>query len=412
MRDRRHVFGTLSLIVCAYGVTLQGCAHSAAPAQAAAAPAVRTAAVVQGRVSPVLTLSGLIAPYQNVAISSALQEPAAAVYVHEGDRVRAGQMLAQLDVADLQANYMSAQRNAEDAESRIAQTRDQGTLNIEQAKSQLISAQAQLAQTQQKLALDDVTLARDRQLNAQGFLSRQILDNDTTQYQTDLQAVSSARAAVNNAAAAVRVNGDASAGLQRENLTSAQAAAASASAQAAQILVQIRKAQIVSPVDGIVVNRNINVGQYPGNAQIFTVQQVDTVYAMLNASSDQVFQLRTGTPAEVSVGTLHRANLHGTVEAVLGQAAPGGTNFVVKVRIPNPDERLQSGMVVSAAIALPPVSGAMIPTRAFVDAAHDAVQTQRSDGTTQLVTVKDVAEDGARSIVDGLRPGQRVVVQQ
>jgi multidrug resistance efflux pump len=332
------------------------------------------------------------------------------VYVREGDYVRAGETLAQLDTADLRANYNAAQRNAEDAGSRVAQTRDQGLLSIEQGKSGLTSAQTQLVQAQQRLALAQVTMRRDRALYAQGFLSRQVLDTDTTEYETDRQTVASAQAAVQNAAATVQINGTPSRGLQQESVASAAAAAASARAQADQIAVQIAKTTIVSPVDGVVVNRNLNPGQYPGSSVLFTIQQVDTVYAMLNASSDQVFNIRPGAQADVSIGTLHQAHLHGVVEAVLGQVQPGNTNFVVKVRIANPRRILQSGMIASADIALPNVYGPMIPATAFVDAAHDAVRTTNGDGTTRIVAVRSLAEDGRYSIVAGLPPNARVVV--
>jgi multidrug resistance efflux pump len=392
-----------ALLLCA-------CAHQAAPSSASTPAPLRTVRVVRGGVQPVMTLSGIIAPFQNVTISSSIQEPADAVYVREGDYVRAGQTLAQLDTADLRANYNAAVRNAEDAGSRVAQTRDQGALSIQQGKSGLTSAQTQLAQAQQKLALAQVTLRRDRQLYAQGFLTRQLLDNDTTEYENDLQAVNSAQAAVQNAAATVRINGTSSGGLQQETVASALAAAASARAQAEQIAVQIDKATIASPVNGVIVNRNLNPGQYPGSAALFTVQQIDMVYAMLNASSDQVFLIHPGAAATVRIGTLHEQRVHGVVEAVLGQPQPGGTNFVVKVRVANPRRLLQSGMIATAEVALPNVYGAMIPATAFVDAAHDAVRTQATDGTTRVTTVRSVAEDGSHSIVQGLPANARVVI--
>ena len=66
----------------------------------------------------------------------------------------------------------------------------------------------------------------------------------------------------------------------------------------------IDKAIIKSPVDGVVVNRNLNPGQYPGSQTIFTVQQLDPVYAELNASSEDVFRIRRG--ATVSTRALAR----------------------------------------------------------------------------------------------------------
>ncbi len=398
--------------ICLPIVLLCGCGRAGDPRKADPRPApVHAVAARVGRISPALTLSGFIAPLQNVAISSALQEPADAVYVREGDSVSAGQTLAVLDTADLRANYASAERTAAEAQAKVAQARDQGTLNIQQGRGDLASAQSQLAQAQQKASLSRVTLSRDRQLYAQGFLARQVLDNDTTQYQSDEQAVASARAAVETAAVTVGVNGNDSRGLQQDNLRSAQASAASAQAQAQQIAVQISKATIVSPVDGVVVNRNINVGQYPGSAQIFTVQQVGTVYAMLNASGDQLFLVHPGAAAQVSLPNVPTKRMPGVVEAVLGQAEPGTTNFVVKVRLANPGRILQSGMVVTARIALGAVTGVMIPTSAFVDATHDAVRTVGRNGTITVATVRDVAEQGSYSIVEGLNPNARVVVQ-
>lgn len=375
-------------------------------------PPFRTVAVQHGHVVPSVTLAGLIAPLQNVTISSSLQEPADTVSVNEGDYVHAGQVLAQLDTADLRANYDAAARSADDATARVSQSRYQAQLALQQGRSDFESAKTALAQAQQKLSLSQVTLQRDQQLYAQGYLSHQVLDSDTTQYETDRQSVVSARATLQTAEETVRVNGTSTQGLQQENVVSALASAASARAQAKQIAVQISKATIVSPVDGIVVNRNLNPGQYPGSSMIFTVQEIHVVYAMLNASSDQVFLIQQGTPATITVAAVRSHKARGVVEAVLGQAQPGSTNFTVKVRIPNADRVLQPGMVVSADIALPPVSGPMIPTSAYVDASHDAVRVQNADGTTRIVTVRNVADDGSNSIVQGLGTGARVVLQQ
>jgi HlyD family secretion protein len=406
-------FAACSITIALSAGALSSCAQkSETAAPKAHDPPPVTARVSSGEVVPAITLSGLIAPHQNVSISSALQEPAVAVYVNEGDYVHAGQVLAQLDVADLRANYDAANRSADQATTKVAQTRDQGILNIQQGTADLVTAKSQLEQAEQKFKLSSVTLQRDEQLYSQGYLSHQTLDSDSTQYRTDEQSVHAARAALRSALATVLVNGSASRGLQRENVVSARAAAASARAQAEQIAVQMRKATIRAPVDGIVINRNINVGQYPGNSQIFVLQEISTVYAMLNASSDQVFRIRQGDAAKVNVMNLHAPQMQGVVEAVLGQAEPGATNFVVKVRLFNPQRTLQSGMLVSARIALPPVSGTMVPTSAFVDAAHDAVRTAQRDGTTRMVPVRDLASDGSHSIVQGLAAGSRVVLQQ
>ena len=64
---------------------------------------------------------------------------------------------------------------------------------------------------------------------------------------------------------------------------------------------QISRATIVSPVDGIVVNRNLNPGEYPGARTIFVLQQVDPVFAELNASSADVFRVQRGAPVALTI---------------------------------------------------------------------------------------------------------------
>ncbi len=119
-------------------------------------------------------------------------------------------------------------------------------------------------------------------------------------------------------------------GCRSANIASAAAAAQSAHAQAAQIQASIDKALIVSPVDGIVVNRNFNPGQYPGSQTIFTIQQLNPVYAELNASSEDVFRIERGAPVSISVAGVEGAVYRGRVNAVLGQVEPGSTNFTVQ----------------------------------------------------------------------------------
>ena len=92
----------------------------------------------------------------------------------------------------------------------------------------------------------------------------------------------------------------------------------------------ISKATIVSPINGVIVNRNLNPGEYPGTRQIFTLQQTNKVFAVLNGSGGQIVGVQTGSP--VYIVSSDRATLHGTaaVSAVLDQLTPGSTNFVIK----------------------------------------------------------------------------------
>jgi multidrug efflux pump subunit AcrA (membrane-fusion protein) len=159
-------FGALFAIA---GAT--GCASRKAPPPQPA-PYVETAVANFGSIQPARRLAGVIAPYQNVAVQSTLAEPASAVYVREGDTVHQGQILAQLDTSDLQAQLQSDLATANSNRANTTHTVYQGSLNIQQGLSTLRSTEAAVRQAQQTLSNDQKNLARDQNLLAQGYISQ------------------------------------------------------------------------------------------------------------------------------------------------------------------------------------------------------------------------------------------------
>ncbi|HEX3550925.1 MAG TPA: efflux RND transporter periplasmic adaptor subunit [Candidatus Elarobacter sp.] len=417
-----------ALALVAVVAAASGCAHRAAGGRAriASAPnAIPTAAARPTTIHATASISGIIAPLQNVAITSQLAEPADAVNVNEGDHVRAGEVIAVLDTQDLRAQLAQAQatvetdaRTAASADAKVSQARYTQRLNIGQSSDQVRAAAAALAQAQQTLANDELTLARDRQLLASGYIAQSQYDQQATQVANDRAAVRSAQATLQSARTSEQVNGTQSTGLQAANVQSAAADAnaahatiGQAQAQVRQLQAQIAKATIVSPVEGVVVNRNLNPGEYPGGRTIFTIQQLSRVYASLNASSSDTFAIPVGAPVKVTVSGSSRT-YQGTVVAVLGQVTPGSTDFTVKVLIGNADGKLQSGLPVSASASLPPVSGIGIPTAAFLDETHTTVMIaddELVDVVAKKAQVHEIASDGTTSIVTGLKAGQSVV---
>jgi HlyD family secretion protein len=377
-----------------------------APSGPATIPTADAAAVT---VHPTVQIAGIIAPYQNVAISSSLSEPTDSVAVLQGAYVRRGKVLAVLDTTDLRASLTAAQRTADSSDARASQSQYQAQLNIGQGSDQVRNAEAAVLQAQQTLRLDQKNLDRYQALLSSGYVSQQQVDQQRTAVRNDQQQELSAQATLSSAALNAKVNGNYQQGLQAANVASAQADAASAHAQADQIQAQIAKALIVSPVDGVVVNRNLNPGEYPGSRTIFTVQQLDPVYAELNASSEDVFRIRRGAAVAVSVAGVNAAQYRGRVSAVLGQVAPGSTNFTVEAILSNPGFRLKSGMAVTGTISLPEVTGIGVPATAFLDDSHDSLMTVAADGTAKQAKVQERGSDGKTSVVTGIAQGTKVI---
>ena len=400
-----RIFTVLFVILAVAGCGRRPAAHETP------APYVDTTVTTFGSIEPARELAGVIAPYQNVAIQSSLSEPADAVYVKEGDVVRAGQLLAQLDTSDLQAQLQSDLATANSNHASTVHTVFQGSLTIQQGLDTLRNDEAAVRQAQQTLANDQTNLQRDQNLLAQGYVSQQAVDAQRTLVKNDEQAVNQANGNLASARSTVQANGTLGGqGLQSSAVEQSAAQEQVALAQAQQVRVQIAKAAIVSPIDGVVVNRNLNPGEYPGNRQLFTLQQVNPIYAVLHASSEEVARIVNGSPATITAADLTgNARFTGRVSGVLNQINPGSTDFQVKVVLANPAGRLRPGMVVQGAIDTLPLRGIRVPVTAFTDDNHDAVMVIEPDDTVKTVKVAEIGTDGTTSVVSGIESGTRLV---
>lgn len=392
--------------LCACGGGAHGGRHRGAGQ--GEAPPIPTMTARTGSIHPTLTISGIIAPFQNVQLTNALSEPATSVNVNEGDRVHRGEVIAVLDTSDLQAQYESLEHAANSDVSKASESVYTAQQTIQQGPDNVATAREALNQAQTNLKQAQADLARDQALSRQGYLSEQAYQTQQTLANVYAANVRSDQAALNSAQIALNTNGTMNQGLQAATVASAREDAASARAQANQIAAEISRATIVSPVDGVVVNRNLNPGEYPGSRTIFVLQQVDPVYAELNASSADVFKVATGASVALKVPGESDAAYRGTVVGVLGQVQPGSTNFTVKVLVHGTGGRLAAGLPVTGKISLPSATGVAIPTAAFLDDSHTTVMIDKDD-TATLVRVREIASDGTTSIVSAINPGTTVI---
>ncbi|MGD0052303.1 MAG: biotin/lipoyl-binding protein, partial [Vulcanimicrobiaceae bacterium] len=113
------------LVCVAASLVLTACGHAQRPRASTANAVVPVVTASFGAVAPTSELSGIIAPLQNVAITSSLTEPTDVITVQEGDHVRKGQVLARLDTADLVAEYNSDMATYKSDLAKANQTFDQ-----------------------------------------------------------------------------------------------------------------------------------------------------------------------------------------------------------------------------------------------------------------------------------------------
>jgi multidrug resistance efflux pump len=406
VRSRFVEAATLSLLALCSGCSSS--ATASAKASPSPAPHITTVVAASGVIRPSLQIAGVVTPYRQVGIAADLSEPITDVDVQEGDHVRSGQVLAHLLTDDLEAQLASAQRVVAEDVARYAQTAYQTNAVNAQDESAIRSAEATLHQTRVNLAGASTDLKRYEDLEAQGLLAPQTVDQQRTTVASDAASVNSAQAALNQAIANAQANGrGTNAGEQQQELQAARETADAAQASVVQLRREIARAVIVSPLDGVVDAVNANPGEYPLGRQLFTIEQTSSVYALLPTSTAEVVQIRSGAGASVvTAGSTQKDR--GTVVAVLDELQPGTTNFTVKVLVPNADGHLRAGMPVTGAVDLPPVRGIEIPVTAFVDDTHSSVYAV-DDNVVRTTAVRDVKDDGANAIVTGISGGTVIV---
>jgi|SRR5580658_1613745 multidrug efflux pump subunit AcrA (membrane-fusion protein) len=396
------------LVCVAASLVLTACGHAQRQRASTANAVVPVSTATFGTVSPTSLLSGLVAPLQNVGITSSLAEPTDVITVQEGDHVLKGQVLARLDTADLVAEYNSDIATYKSDVAKADQTFDQAGLTIIQNSNTVDQARAAVRSAQHTLAIDSLNLKRDAELLKNGYVAQQTYDQQLVTVRNDQETIAQDEVTVANDAKQVQANGTTATGLQGATVETARAAAVAALASADQVKVSIGKAVIYSPIDGVVVNRNLNLGEYPGTRQIFTLQETDRVYAVLNGSGEQIVGIRTGAPVSIETAALPGKHIPGTVVGVLSPVQPGATNFIVNAIVDNARDVLKPGMVVSAVAKLPSASGVRIPTTAFLDTTNSTVQIVKN-GIVHTVSVLMVAQDDKNAIVRGLEQGTMVV---
>ena len=266
-------------------------------------PAYVTAEVTRGPVARAITTTGAVDPVITVEVGAYVSGTIQACYCDYNTQVKAGQLCAKIDPRPYQ-------------------------VVVDQDAANLANAQAQLKKDQAGLTYAKISYDRDQGLLGHGIVSRDTVDNDKSTY--------------DQAVAQVKV--DESTIQQRQ-----------AELHAAQV--NLDYTNIISPVDGTVVSRNITIGQTVAAsfqtptlfliAQDLTKMQVDT-----NVSETDVGNAKVGQKASFTVEAYPDRTFWGTVSQV--REAPitvqNVVTYDVVVSVDNPDFALLPGMTANTRI--------------------------------------------------------------
>jgi len=240
-----------------------------------------------------------------------------AIIVRDNQAVRAGDPLLRIDPEEFDAKVSAARAGLADAVAAVAAAR--AAVESQGAEEHLAVAQIGEAGTAIRSADAEAERAsadrsRTDALAAQGFASRQTVDSFRSQAIGAEQAAARARAALAVSQRQASLTASKRAGLLAD-VEKAEAQRLAAQAALDLALQDQSHALIRAPVDGVVANRQIRVGDYvqPGS-RLLTLVPVQAVYVTANFKETQVRDMRVGQPVRIKVDALGRP-LDGIVES-------------------------------------------------------------------------------------------------
>ena len=291
-----------------------------------------------------------------------------------GDRVQAGQPLAEIEAPEL--------------DQQVRQAR----ANLQQSKAALEQAHATYEQGQSNEELARVTAERWKNLTARGAVSRQ--END--QYQAQYKAQLSNLQALEKAVAAAESN------------------VAAAEANLAR-LEEVQSYRVVkAPFAGLITLRNVDVGALvnAGNTLLFRIAQTATLRTYVNVPQINAESVHTGQPARLSVTSLPGRTFTGTVARTASSLDPTSRTMLVEVQVPNADGALLPGMYARVDLRSPRTDPPLLVPGDALIARGDGTQVAmiRGGNTVHLEKVEVGRDYGDRlEIVSGLKPGDTII---
>jgi cobalt-zinc-cadmium efflux system membrane fusion protein len=338
--------------------------HSAPPPLVGVARPKRTTIPVS------LSLTANIASLRSAVIYSKVAGYLQTVTVRPGAAVKAGQVVATVDHAQLDAQVAQAQAAVLGAQSgvqtaRVAVSTAQAQyLNAvagrENAQAQLANAEAGVTKARATLVDADATQSRIAALVQQGASSQQSLDDAVAQVKTAQATLDAARAQVNVAQAQVR-QAVAQAAAAHEQVAAANTQVHTSEVQVTnqQAVLQnarlsVADATITAPFDGVVVSRSLDPGAYvtPGTSTpILSIADLDQIDVTVNITEVQIASIRLGAPVQIHVDAYPGRIFRGSVSRIAGGADAATRTVQVEIDIANPGHLLRPGMYATATLS-------------------------------------------------------------
>ena len=328
-------------------------------------------------------------------------------YANLGDRVHAGQVLAEIDTPELDNQVQTAASNVEQAKASLENAKQA----LDKAQHDKTTASANLRKTKADLTLAVAEYNRYKLLALQGAVSLEELDTRLSNYnggiatvQAALGSEQSALAAVKSATAAVRAS---------------EASLHSMQSQYDQICSTRAFKRVTAKFDGVVTKRNVDQGALvssgsnSSNTVLYQVANVDVLRVFAYVPEQYVSAVHLGATTGLSFQAFPGQKFTGKVIYVAGGIDPDSRTLQVEIHVPNQDHKLLPGMYAQIKFQEPSTSNiGIIPASAVETTAGGAfVYVIDQNNRLRRTPIQIAVDLGGRIAVDkGVRPGDKVVV--
>jgi HlyD family secretion protein len=361
---------------------------------------IKLAKVEKGDLAKSVVATGKITPITKVEIKSKASGIVEKLYVDTGDHVKQGQVLAELDRVEIQAQVNSS-------------------------KAQLLSSQANLKSAEadeirakvDAQGVDIPTLQRAyeraQEMSKDGVVSQATLDDAQRGYIMAVNKRDVARAQLT---------------VNKAKVSQAEAEVEKDEASLKQFQEQLSYTTITAPIDGVVLSRDVEVGDAvssilvlgSGATLVMTLGDTSEVYVKGKVDESDIGKVYLGQPARIRVETFKDKTFTGHVTKIspMGVEKDNVTTFEVRVSINNPGGELKAEMTANAEIILDEHHNVlMIPEGAIMydkdkKASVDIPVPSAKDGMKKIAVNIGISNGVKTEVLSGLKEGDQVVLQQ
>ena len=359
----------------------------------------KLAKVEKGDLAKSVVATGKVTPITKVEVKSKASGIVKKLYVDYGDIVKKGQLLAQLDKVEIEAQV------------------EQSHAALQASQANLTSSQADYERAKVDAEGPDVPLlkrAYDRavEMAKDGVVSESALDDAQKNYQLAVNKQNVAKAQVL---------------VLKAKIAQSQADVARDEANLKQLDEQLSYTDIVSPIDGVVLSRDVEMGDAVSSilvlgssaTLVMTLGDTSEVYVKGKVDESDIGKVYLGQPARIKVESFKDKTFNGKVTKIspMGVEKDNVTTFEVRVSINNPGGELKAEMTANAEIILEEHKNVLqIPEGAIIydkdkKASVEVPDPKEKDGKRKVAVNIGISNGAKTEVLTGLKENDQVVLQ-